>query len=383
MRYFDNAATTYPKPESVYKRMDEVNRNLAINAGRGEYKAAREATAIIDSVREKLLTLAHGKDSYDVVLSPSATFALNIIIGGMKWSADDVVYVSPFEHNAVIRPLYLAQEKFGFEIQELPFSEASGGIDLEKTEYAFVTNPPAKLFMTHMSNVTGYVLPIGEVIGLAKENECQVVIDASQSLGLINMDLRNMNPDYVVFAGHKNLYGPFGCGGFYMRKGSELGTTFAGGTGTDSLNPEMPKEGYQRYEAASPNVVALAGLDVALDETIGRETEFLNREKGLREQLAKGLEKIRGVKIYLPDVQLAHVGVVAFSVKGYKSSEIGMILDEDYDIAVRTGYHCAPLVHKYLKDESFLGVVRASVGRYTTIEDVEALVEAVREIAGE
>lgn len=386
MKYFDNAATTYPKPECVYGRMNEINRSLAVNTGRGAYRAAREATEIVDRLRNKLLTLVKGRDCYDVILTPSATIALNEIIGGMEWSADDMVYVSPFEHNAVMRPLYLAQKKYKFQILEMAFDSENGQIDFEKTEFSFLTNPPTKLFMTHMSNVTGYILPIEKIAKSAKEYDCEIVVDASQSLGLLELNLRNSNFDYIAFAGHKNLYGPFGCGGFFIKKGNVLNAFLAGGTGTDSLNLEMPKEGCSRYEPASQNIVALAGLEVALDETIEYENEFYVNEKHLTDRLVSGLKKVRGVKLYIPgtnEKEDTHIGVVAFNVRGYKASEVGLILDEDFDIAVRTGYHCAPLIHRHLKDEDSAGVVRASVGRYTTESDVEALIEAVKELAGE
>lgn len=382
MKYFDNAATTYPKPESVYKKMDEVNRNLAVNTGRASYRAAREAANIIDRVREKMLSMVKGIGFYDVILTPSATVALNEILFGMEWSSEDVVYVSPFEHNAVMRPLHMLHKKYGFKVIELPFCEATKGIDLEKTEYAFLSNVPTKLFMVHISNVTGYILPVAELTKMAEVYNCEILLDASQSLGLLEMDFRNMNIDYVAFAGHKNLYGPFGAGGFFIKKGRRLKPYLAGGTGSDSLNMNMPKEGYGRYEPASPNVVAIAGLEAALDEAMGKEENFFEKERKLTEKLVNGLEKIREVVAYVPDRD-SHVGIVAFNIKGYKASEAGMILDEDFDIAVRTGYHCAPLIHKYLGDEGYSGAVRASVGRFTTEQDVERFLAAVKEIAEE
>ena len=380
--YLDNAATTFPKPESVYTEMDYVNRNLAVNTGRGSYSLARKATEIIDRTREKALKLVKGKDVADIVLTPSATIAMNVIIGGLDWSSADVCYVSPFEHNAVMRPLHLIREKYGFDLMELPLKSETLEIDFEKTEYMFSMNPPTKVFATHISNVTGYILPVKEIIEMAKKYNSQVIIDASQSLGLLDINMNNLIADFIAFVGHKNLYGPFGTGGFFVRKGTKMNSFIAGGTGSDSLNLNMPKTIPARLEPASPNIVAVAGMEAALDETFGQISDFEAKEKELTEYLVKGLKKIENVTTYLPPED-THIGIVAFNIEGYKAEEVGTILDQDYSIAVRTGYHCAPLIHKHLMDIESGGVVRASVGRYTTRDDVDRLLEAVEELSEE
>lgn len=255
-------------------------------------------------------------------------------------------------------------------------------IDLEKTRYLFGKDKPEKVFMNHVSNVTGYILPIEDLTILAKEYGATVVVDGSQSLGLVPVDLRNVDIDYLVFAGHKTLYGPLGIGGFFIKNGLKLNVYIAGGTGTDSLNLKMPETRPARYEPASENIVAIAGLNEALKEFEEKTAveQFLVKEQKLAEVLTKELSEIDGVLVHSP-AQGHGTGIVAFNIKGFKAADVGMLLDEDYDIAVRTGYHCAPLIHKYLRDEEKSGVVRASVGRYTTEEEVEELVQAVREIA--
>lgn len=380
--YLDNAATTFPKPESVYTEMDYVNRNLAVNTGRGSYSLARKATEIIDRTREKALKLIKGKDVADIVLTPSATIAMNVIIGGLDWSGADICYVSPFEHNAVMRPLHLISEKYGFDLIELPLKSETLEIDFEKMEYMFSMNPPTKVFATHISNVTGYILPVKEITEMAKKYNSQVIIDASQSLGLLDINMNNLMADFIAFAGHKNLYGPFGTSGFFVRKGTKINPFISGGTGSDSLNLNMPKTIPAMLEPASPNIVAVAGMEAALDETIGRISDFEAKEKELTEYLVKGLEKIENITTYLP-LEDSHIGIVAFNIEGYKAEDVGTILDQDYHIAVRTGYHCAPLIHKYLMDIEKGGVVRASVGRYTTRDDIEKLLEAVEELSEE
>lgn len=380
MIYLDNAATTYPKSENVYRAMDEANRNLAVNAGRGSYRVARSAETLIEDTRKNLLHLVCGKDDYHVVLTPSATLAMNEIILGLCWRQGENVYVSPFEHNAVMRNLNIVANKYRLNIIELPLNKDMT-IDLTKTEYLFAKKRPDKVFLSHVSNVTGYILPLEELSGLARKERAVMIVDGSQSLGLVPVDLRKLDVDFFVFAGHKTLYGPLGIGGFFVRSGMELGIHIAGGTGTNSLNLEMPKSIPERYEPASKNIVAVAGLNAALKELeSGRQmlTRLLE-EQSLIEKLENELSKISRVKIYSINSS-KKTGIVAFNIEGLNAADVGMILDEDYDIALRTGYHCAPLIHKHLKDESFHGVVRASVGRYTTRQDIEALARAIEDI---
>lgn len=376
--YLDNAATTYPKPESVYQRMDECNRDLAVNAGRGSYAAAREALDLIELTRSRLLSLSGANGIAEVVITPSATVACNEIIGGLSFTEYDVVYVSPYEHNAVARTLFLHQKRVGFTVEELPLCE-DGTVDMELTAYRFSMRKPSYVFLTHVSNVTGYIVPVEEIVHLAKECGAVTVVDGSQAFGLVPVDLKKLKADYYVFAGHKNLQGPFGIGGFFMRYGNRLQPYIAGGTGSDSLNLAMP-QGIVGLEAASPNIVAIAGLEAAL-KVYGEQKceQFFEQEIQLTMLLREKLSKLEKVVTYLPPKE-SHVGMVACNVKGYQAADVGELLDEEYRIAVRTGYHCAPFVHKHLQDEAYGGVVRVSVGRYSTVEDVERLVEAVWEI---
>ena len=321
--YLDNGATTYPKPESVYKAMDDVSRNLAVNAGRGSYKLAREATELIDETREKLLNLVNGKGQMNVVLTPSATISANLIIQGMDWEKGDVCYVSPYEHNAIMRPLHLMKEKYQIEIVQLPLYDDLT-IDLEKTEYLFGVKEPKAVFITQVSNVTGYILPVEKLSEIAQKHNGKVIVDSSQSLGLININLNESPVDYMIFAGHKNLYGPLGIGGFFMKKGEKLKTVLAGGTGSDSLNLNMPQSTSGMFEPASPNIVAIAGLKAAIEEA---ETDYcLEHERKLINYIVQKISKNKNIVIYLPPDNL-RTGIMAFNIKGYSASDIGMILE--------------------------------------------------------
>lgn len=388
MIYLDNAATTFPKPECVYRAMEEAGRNYGVNAGRGSYVLARKASAVIEETREWIKCLSGADSVAEVVFTPSATVACNQVFGGLEWKKEDVVYVSPFEHNAVMRVLHLLQKKYGFAIEELALEEETLELDLEKIRFQFLRKKPTVVVVTHVSNVTGYILPVEEVAKSAAEQGAVVVVDGSQGLGLVPVCLKNLPVDFYIFAGHKTLYGPVGTGGFLQSGRIALKPFLAGGTGSSSLDLEMYSD-VTGLEPGSPNVPAIAGLRAAVAELCGKAggfawekvSEILEREQGMTEYLIDRLEKIPGVNLYLPKDRKRRAGIVAFNVEGYQASEVGMLLDEDYGIAVRTGYQCAPLIHKHLQTEEFLGVVRAGVGRFTTEEELEALADAVREIA--
>ncbi len=377
--YLDNAATTFPKPESVYQALDKANREMAVNAGRGSYKLARQATALIEETKNKLCRLIHLEEA-EVVFSPSITIAMNQIINGLEWQDGSVIYVSPYEHNAVGRTLnYLAKAKKVI-IKELPIDANTFEIDVEKMKYEFSRFAPTAVFCTHVSNVTGYILPVKEIFRESRRFGSINVLDTAQSMGLVPIDGREIEADFIAFAGHKTLYGPFGIGGFINITKRRLNEFFVGGTGSDSLNLDMPQIGSGKFEAASSNIPAIAGLNAALD-TVNMENEIEN-ERQLLEYLISELEKLPEITLYVPKEKEHRVGIVSFTIEGLDSENAAMILDEDFNIAVRSGYHCAPYIHKYLKDKDTLGTIRVGIGRFTTKEELEQLILAVKEIIG-
>ncbi len=377
MIYLDNVATTYPKPEAVYQKMDWANRSIAVNAGRGSYKVAQEASNLIEDTRKKLIEVVHGIGVEAVALTPSATISLNVILNGLAFSNGDVVYVSPYEHNAVARTLHRISREKGIRVEELPLKE-NLEIDLEKTKYEFMKDKPKCVCCTHVSNVTGYISPVEEIFLMAKEYGAITVMDAAQSFGLVDIDVRICKADFIVFAGHKTLYGPLGAAGFVDNSTINLIPFIVGGTGSESLKLDMPQTKPGKYEAASKNVVAIAGLHEAL--SILNQKENFETEKKLTEYAVERLKTLKEVILYMPKKSENHIGVISFNVKNYKSEDIGIILDEDFDIAVRTGYHCAPYVHKYLEDEKYLGTVRIGLGRFNTKEDIDQLVDAISKL---
>lgn len=377
MIYLDNAATTFPKPEAVYRKMDCVNRSIAVNAGRGSYKIAQEASDLIEDTRRRLIDVVRGIGVEVAVLTPSATISLNIILNGLPFSKGDMVYVSPYEHNAVARTLHRISQEKGIRVEELLLKE-NLEIDLEKVKYQFMKNRPKCVCCTHVSNVTGYILPVEEIFSLSKEYEAITVMDAAQSFGLVDIDVRSCKADFIVFAGHKTLYAPLGAAGFIDNSKIDLAPFIVGGTGSESLKLDMPQTKPGKYEAASKDIVAIAGLNEAL--SILNQKENFNVEKRLTEYAVEQLNNIKNIILYTPENTENHIGVISFNVKDYKSEDIGIILDEDFDIAVRTGYHCAPYVHKHLHDEKYLGTVRIGLGQFNTEKNIDQLVDAISEL---
>ena len=379
MIYLDNAATTYTKSESVYQALDDANRSCAFNAGRGSYAQARVATELIDKAKKQIRELVNASINNSVVFTPSITIAINQILQGIDFCAGDNVYFSPYEHNAVARTLHLIHKRVNINLIEMPINEKTLEIDIEKLKYEFSLNPPRCVCCTHISNVTGYVLPVTEIFECARRYDAITVLDTAQSLGVEKVDLKQMNVTFLAFAGHKSLYGPLGIGGFVTSGKIKLNELMAGGTGSNSLMLDMPAESPYRYEFASTNIVAVAGLSQALTEV--DYSNLLDEDK-LVKKLIEGLSGIEDVELYIPDLK-SHRNIVSFNIKNYKSEDIGMILDDDFGIAVRTGYHCAPFIHKWLKDDKNLGTVRVGIGKFNTEDDIDALLDAVREISEE
>lgn len=389
MVYLDNAATTYPKPEQVYEQMDWVNRNLAVNAGRGGYELAHQAENMIMDTRGLIRGLFCAEAGWDTVFTSSATFAMNQILFGLHWNRGDVVYVSPYEHNSVMRTLQILKKRYGILIKEMALKK-DFTIDVGRFEYQCALDLPKCIIITVVSNVTGYILPYGAISMCAKKQGAIVIMDASQAAGLIALDMRKIHADFLVWAGHKTLYGPFGIGGYIARR-EILGTLddyLIGGTGSDSLNLDMPTTGTERFEAGSHNITAIAGLHAALQELKGNKENFRERimtifeqEQQLSQYLYDKLSAMKTVILY-PKVEnrLDYVGIVSFAIKEYEAEEVGDILNDEYEIAVRTGYHCAPLIHKYLGSLNTRGTVRVSIGRFNTKEDIDLLIAALKEL---
>lgn len=373
MIYLDNAATSFPRPEPVYIEMDRVNRNLSVNAGRGGYKAAREASELIQNTKSGIAKLFHCAGLADVVFTPSITQAMNQIINGLNINSNTVIYISPYEHNAVARTVEAVRVNTGCEVCFLPLDETTLEIDLEKMAYLFHEKKPDVVISTVISNVTGYRLPVEEIFEAAQAYGAITIADAAQAAGLIEIDYKAFHADIIAFAGHKTLCGPFGIGGFIIKKGLILNQVLTGGTGSDSLNPQMPEESPNRYEAASENIVAVAGLNAALEWL--KENPHERKIQELTQYLISRMSENDKITVLSMQTVGKCYGIVSFVVEGYDSNDVGSILDDEFDIAVRTGYHCAPYIHDYLNDKAYAGTVRVGIGPFNTEQDIDDLVE--------
>lgn len=382
MIYLDNAATTFPKPECVYQQVNTVQRTIAVNVGRGGYPAASEAMKIVDETRILLARLVGAQSPERVVLTPSATIAANEIINGLNWDEYKNVYVTPFEHNAIARPLHAKCVSYKIPVRQLPFERWGHALNVEEMKRVFALNPPDFLFLNQVSNVTGTVVPVEEIAEAARlyNEDAVIVVDGSQSVGLVPVNLKRSKIDYLIFAGHKNIYASWGVGGFVCNSRYFLKPSIAGGTGSDSLNLKMADTFPAGFEAGSQNIIAIASMKASLEWLMETTIETIaNHKNQLMQRLIVGLEQC-GVRLYLPSGDVGHTSVLSFNIPGYAPNEVGVILGEDFDIAVRTGYHCAPFIHDFLGTKDEQGTVRVSLGYFNTEADVDALIGAVEEL---
>ena len=378
MAYFDNAATTFPKPECVYSEMDSFYRMNGSSMGRGDYASALSVSRIVKDTRERIKKILQCP-AKQVVFTPTATIALNIIIQGLLQDAEKTVYVTPLEHNAVTRVLFHYEKNANAKVLELHL-DSELQYDTVTIRRQFEVNKPDVLIMSHASNVCGLVAPVEEISILAKEYGAIVVVDMAQTAGLVTCNVGLETIDFAVFAGHKTLYGPTGASGFVMNPEIELKPLLFGGTGYDSANQDMPMSLPERFEMGTMNSVAIAGLNAALAwiENVGvekiREREIINRQKLL--DLLSGYSFIRIIGVR---DGCEYVGVVSVLIDGIGSDSCGSVFDR-LGISVRTGLQCAPRAHRFFGTFP-AGTIRFSVSFFTTDDDFIKLKKALDYIA--
>ncbi len=373
MAYFDNAATTYPKPECVYSFMDEFYRTSGGNAGRGHYEMAQSAGSLVADTRKEIQKLLHCP-AKQVIFEPTATIALNIIIQGLIRKGIKNVYISPFEHNAVTRTLHHFEKNGEIAIHQL--SVTSGlKYDLEKIRYQFDSIKPELVIVSHASNTIGLVAPVEDIFSLAKKYDAVTVVDMAQTAGLVECNVGLNTFDFAVFAGHKTLYGPTGISGFVMEPSIKLPAVIFGGTGYESANQDMPESLPEKYEMGTLNIAGVAGLNAALkwvqETTISK---IHGKEMKNRERLLKLLDRYDYVRI-VGDSEQEYVGIVSCLIDGISSDSAGNIFSEQ-GISVRTGLHCAPLAHQFLNTYP-AGTIRFSVNYFTSDDDFDELEKAL------
>jgi cysteine desulfurase family protein len=378
LTYLDNGATSFPKPEEVYKYMDRFYRHFGVNPGRSGYDLCLEAGAVVEETRKKLTRFFNGKDPNRLCFSYNSTDALNLIIFGLLKRGDHAI-TTTLEHNSVLRPLYHLWKYEGVEVDYIPF-DSRGFLDPDDFPKKFKSNTRL-VVVNHASNVIGTVQPIQEIGRLCRSRGILLAIDASQTAGKVPIDIEEMGVDVVAFTGHKSLLGPTGIGGLYVREGVEIRHTRAGGTGVRSAQRTHLDEYPYRLEYGTPNTLGIAGLQAGLSwiETRGLSS-IHEHEMKLTTRLRDGLKEIDGVILYLQEDLAGHISILLFNVDGLDASDTATMLDVDHNIACRSGLHCAPLVHEQLGTDKIHGAVRFGVGPFNTEEEIDSAVEAVRQI---
>ena len=377
--YFDNAATTFPKPSIVYDYADSFYRNSGGNIGRGGNALAVAAGEIAKAAKNNLKKL-YDCPADEVIFTASATDALNRILLGLNLTKGDVVYCTPFEHNAVTRPLFHLAETTGIKIEVLPFDAETFMPRYEEIEEAFAAQPPRLVVMTHASNVCGAVVPVETVARMAKTYSATTVIDMSQTAGLLPLQLSSDLFDFAVFAGHKTLYGPFGIGGFICKRGAKLRPVFFGGNGINSVEQRLPENIVQMEEIGSQNTYAIAGLKASTDWLLEQGLEAIRKiEMENRDRLLECLRAAESCSLIGEGMECERIGVVSALFDGYSPDEGEMVLGR-CGVAVRSGIQCAPYAHRFLGPLP-AGTIRFSVSALTGDPEFDALERALDAIA--
>jgi cysteine desulfurase family protein len=375
--YLDNAATSHPKPESVYCAIEHTMREIGVGPGRGSHRRGLDATRLVFAAREEAARLIGTDDSSRIVFTHSATEALNLAVAGLLKAGDHVVTTS-MEHNSLARPLYRAEQQ-GVEVTRVTCGP-DGLVNLEALAAALCAGTRLVAF-AHVSNVTGTIQPVGEICNLARRAGALVLLDAAQSAGSIPIDVHALGIDLLAAPGHKGLYGPTGTGFLYVGEGVDLNPLMTGGTGGSSAGPEQPAEMPERFESGTPNVSGIAGLKAGLEfiREVGVEA-IRSHEAALCARLRDGLSSLPGLRLYGPADPAARGSVVSLTMDGIDPAQIGYSLDQEFGIEVRVGLHCAPGAHRTIGTFP-AGTVRISPGYFNTEKDVEMLLSALHVIA--
>ncbi|MBN2467840.1 MAG: aminotransferase class V-fold PLP-dependent enzyme [Deltaproteobacteria bacterium] len=376
--YLDNAATSYPKPESVYAAVDCFMRNIGGNPSRSAHQRSQRAFETVYQARQAIAKLCHVRIPSRIVFTSNGTEALNLGLKGILKPGDHVITTS-IEHNSINRPLFKLSQS-GISVTEIGYDPLRG-LDLDALSDE-IRKETRMIVLIHGSNVTGDVLPVEKVGVLAREHGIVLMVDGAQTLGKLDVDVEAMNIDLLACPGHKGLLGPQGTGFLYIREGLEMETVREGGTGWQSDSMKQPDILPDRFESGTLNGLGIAGLGAGV-EFVLREgvDQIAHKENNLIQELWDGLEGIAGVSLYgPPSSSVQRTSVVSFNIEGLHCDEAGSILDDAFDIQVRTGLHCAPGAHKAIGTFPE-GTVRVSPGYFNTPEEMRALIEAVGRIS--
>ena len=376
MIYFDNAATTGKKPESVIKAVDHALRYFSVNPGRGGYELSQNCAEMVYECRRKVCGLFNCEREDKVVFTKNCTESINIVLKGVLQNNDHVI-TSSMEHNAVARPLY----KLGKSGVEVDYAEVIFG-DPEATVRSFerlIKSNTKLIICTHASNVTGEIMPVEALGKLCHNNNILFAVDAAQTAGILPIDMVNMNIDYLCVASHKGLYAPMGTG-ILVTRGNIFDTIIEGGTGTDSISTSQPLDLPEMLESGTINVPGIAGLLAGIDFVNSKGIENIYRnELRLAEYLYKKLRSMGGITVYTPYPQyMAIVPTISFNINGIPSAEVAQMLS-DMGVAVRAGLHCAPLAHKRIGTLD-VGTVRVCFSVFNNVNEIDMFANCILKI---
>jgi cysteine desulfurase / selenocysteine lyase len=377
MIYLDNAATSFPKPEGVYQALDRFARQSLANPGRAGHKMALVAEHALDDARHLLNQLFHGEGPERFVFTLNCTDALNMAFKGVLAEGDHVL-TSDLEHNSVSRPLRKMELDGRITLTRL---RADGSGTMDPDDFRKAVTPRTRLIaLTHASNVLGTVQPVAEVGRLARERGLLFLVDAAQTAGVVPIDVRALHIDLLAFPGHKSLLGPTGTGALYVGPRATLRAWREGGTGGDSSSETQPSQFPYFLEGGTPNVLGVAGLAAGVRYVQEQGLEKIHaHEVRLTERLWRRLDELGAYEVFGHRDMARRVGTLSFRSEALPAAELGGILDQAFDIAVRPGLHCAPYIHRSLGTFPD-GTVRVSPGPFSTDQDIDQLARALAEI---
>jgi cysteine desulfurase family protein len=382
--YLDNAATSWPKPPVVYDAVDHYLRDVGGPNGRSGYREALEANRIVERARRGVAELIGAADPRHVIFGFNGTDMLNMAILGVVRPGDHVV-TTVCDHNSVLRPLTALRDSAGVDVSYLP-CDGQGFVSPDDVRAA-LRQKTRLVAVVHASNVTGAIEPVSEIGRIVRENAAEstlFLVDAAQSLGHVPINVGELAADLLAAPGHKGLLGPLGTGFLYIRPGveRELRPLRYGGTGTRSEEDRQPNELPDKYEAGNHNLPGLAGLAAAVDFILAETVESIERHhRRLAVRLLEGLDETDGLTIHGPRLAGERTSVVSLTLEGYDPQELAAVLEASHKIQCRAGLHCAPRMHAALGTTCGGGTLRLSPGFATTVEEIDAVVAAIGEVA--
>ncbi|MFC5711637.1 aminotransferase class V-fold PLP-dependent enzyme [Thalassorhabdus alkalitolerans] len=378
MIYLDHAASSYPKPEMVAKEMASAVMDYGANPGRSGHELSRKAAEKISDTRKLLARMFEAPSAEYVIFTQGATMSLNMAIKGLSWGHGDHVISTAFEHNAVRRPLEFLKREYGVKITYIE-ADLNGKMSVSALEDSITENTKA-IVTTHGSNVTGTIVDLSNIDTLVKEKNLTWIVDASQTAGVIPLSMKKLSIDLAAIPAHKGLLGPQGVGALLLSKKVQIDPLIHGGTGSFSSEEDMPDKLPFTYEGGTLNTPGIAGWHEGLKEVerLG-EKAIYEHEKSLAEFVLQELKKMPEYKAFGPGQGRERLGVLSFLLDGVDSQEIAAVLDSHYNIAVRGGVHCSPLLHQQLETAD-CGLIRVSFGPYNTKKEAEELLAALEEI---